>query len=353
MIEKYNEIIGVDENSSLTKIKKAYRAKAKLLHPDINKSPDAHDKFILLQEAYEYLCNRKTGKIYDPKKSAYTATAESKYKTYEAWQRAEREYARERARYYARMRYKEYIKTDFYKTTVALDVISDYLSFILAICVLIGVPTFGFIINGGRGVLGSLIVLVFLSPFWYREFENRPKGNIKNLMNSIVYIAKQRVFQVLTLSVFNFYLILRIGLNTLISTWTLILIYAVAIAIDIVLWKLLLNLLNKSIKRFVVFGISPGIISLFFLINFLCSSNPSTENYGFGHDFYLTESGGRIKRSYIHLEDNQYSDIAGIRIFSDFRSMENANKIIYEFEEGLFGIRVLKSFEFQRKLDRQ
>jgi DnaJ-class molecular chaperone len=55
----YEEILGVSANDSEQVIKKAFRAKAKKLHPDVNTSIDAHDKFILLQEAYDCLINLK------------------------------------------------------------------------------------------------------------------------------------------------------------------------------------------------------------------------------------------------------------------------------------------------------
>ncbi|HEY8402047.1 MAG TPA: DnaJ domain-containing protein, partial [Cytophagaceae bacterium] len=53
MLSTYYEILGVNENASDEEIRKAYRKKAKLYHPDINKSPEAHSKFLLLSTAYE------------------------------------------------------------------------------------------------------------------------------------------------------------------------------------------------------------------------------------------------------------------------------------------------------------
>ena len=45
-LSDYYQILGLPANSSLEDIKKAYRQKARLYHPDINHSPDAKDKFI-------------------------------------------------------------------------------------------------------------------------------------------------------------------------------------------------------------------------------------------------------------------------------------------------------------------
>ena len=64
MVEKYYEILGVNESVSVADLKRAYRNKAKELHPDVNKSTHAHDEFIFLNEAFEYLQNLKTGKSF-------------------------------------------------------------------------------------------------------------------------------------------------------------------------------------------------------------------------------------------------------------------------------------------------
>lgn len=64
-IDNYYRILGLQKNASLIDIKKAYRTKAKFLHPDKNESPDANENFILLNEAYEFLQNLENGKLND------------------------------------------------------------------------------------------------------------------------------------------------------------------------------------------------------------------------------------------------------------------------------------------------
>ncbi|UCH13454.1 MAG: J domain-containing protein [Bacteroidales bacterium] len=49
------KILGVNPNSSLDDVKRAYRQKAKVLHPDINSSPDAHTEFIKTKQAFEFI----------------------------------------------------------------------------------------------------------------------------------------------------------------------------------------------------------------------------------------------------------------------------------------------------------
>ena len=55
------ELLEIDETIQITEdiIKKKYRTKALLYHPDKNKSPDASAKFQKIHEAYDFLLNEK------------------------------------------------------------------------------------------------------------------------------------------------------------------------------------------------------------------------------------------------------------------------------------------------------
>ena len=64
MTDYYN-ILGINKDSSLDDIKKAYRKLALKYHPDRNKEPNATEKFKEINEAYEVLSNPEKKEIYD------------------------------------------------------------------------------------------------------------------------------------------------------------------------------------------------------------------------------------------------------------------------------------------------
>ena len=61
----YYEVLGVSKTASKDEIKKAYRKLSKQYHPDINKEPDAADKFKEIAEAYDVLSDDQKKAIYD------------------------------------------------------------------------------------------------------------------------------------------------------------------------------------------------------------------------------------------------------------------------------------------------
>ncbi|WML47466.1 molecular chaperone DnaJ [Neobacillus sp. PS3-34] len=61
----YYEVLGLSKGASKEEIKKAYRKLSKQFHPDINKEPDAADKFKEVKEAYETLSDDQKRAHYD------------------------------------------------------------------------------------------------------------------------------------------------------------------------------------------------------------------------------------------------------------------------------------------------
>jgi DnaJ-class molecular chaperone len=65
MARDYYAVLGVVRNASAEDIKRAYRALARKLHPDVNKASDAQAKFTEVQEAYDVLSDAEKRAYYD------------------------------------------------------------------------------------------------------------------------------------------------------------------------------------------------------------------------------------------------------------------------------------------------
>ena len=65
MSKSLYETLGVNENATESEIKKAYRKMARQYHPDVNKSPEAEEKFKEINAAYEVLSDKEKKAQYD------------------------------------------------------------------------------------------------------------------------------------------------------------------------------------------------------------------------------------------------------------------------------------------------
>ena len=65
MARDYYEILGVPRDASDEDIKRAFRGRARELHPDVNPDPEAEARFKELAQAYEALADPETRAVYD------------------------------------------------------------------------------------------------------------------------------------------------------------------------------------------------------------------------------------------------------------------------------------------------
>ncbi|MGQ1786232.1 MULTISPECIES: J domain-containing protein [unclassified Saccharicrinis] len=338
-MNNYYHILGVTPDATLEQIKKAYRSKAKLYHPDINKASDANERFILINEAYEYLINITGNSVNRIKRAKEKAEKQAAYQ--QQWEQQEREKARERAQERARMKYEAFLKSDVYKATEAINVIFDILITGVIILFVIVLPFLTIREYGTKAIILSILILLPSSPLWFRFIVRRVNSvDVRHMLVKTRPTIRSKVRNIFLGFLVNIMVFNVIVLNTLIETHMIFIIYGVAIVLGISIARIIKSWYYKYLVRF---DFAPGIVSLFFVLNFYFSSNPRIETYEYSLDFnssplYTT----------IELENNAYMEFANIRSFFFKEKLIGNNGITYKFEEGLFGIRVARSIETHR-----
>jgi len=82
MLINYYYILGIPYTATSEEIKKAFRIKAKLCHPDVNKNINAKITFQIINEAYQILIDSEKRRVYDYKwKTRYGSSFHNRHQT--------------------------------------------------------------------------------------------------------------------------------------------------------------------------------------------------------------------------------------------------------------------------------
>jgi hypothetical protein len=139
--DKYYILLGLSPGADVTEVRKAYRAKVKLCHPDIAPVTDGTRMFIELTEAYEFLLSE----LREKNEVSVEEESEEPFVVFEPSMqnlvREEMEKLRRMAKEEARRKYREYQKSKEYQINKVLGKTFDILFQLLGVIVILSALT--------------------------------------------------------------------------------------------------------------------------------------------------------------------------------------------------------------------
>ena len=329
IINAYYEALGLSKNATLEELKRAYRQKAKQIHPDRNDHPKAHEQFVFLSEAYECLLALKK----------HTDEQGNPSDPYASWQQQNQDHARRRAEQNANMNYYDFTQTDIYKKTHAAAEVIKHLYFFSSILIILS-PLWGYLFHEWKGFFVGLLFTFLSIYYWAGIFKEKITLNFGSFIRSLKIIAKTTTFQLSLLSLTNGYAFLNYTLNTEVSSFLLFVCISTLYVSAFFALKKIIPTTSWLSKPILFLGVLPTLFNFFFFLNFQFSSQAKEEQYSFTHeerwygDYFYTKY--RLEKiSYINLEGGKYDDYHWFRMFYDFENMENKNQITYTFGTGV------------------
>lgn len=110
-IKNYYKILNISRNASKEEVKSAYRKLVKVMHPDVNKAPDAKERFQELSEAYEVLYNDDLRAKYDELIHSCMQKSPNAQEQYQSFRQNEQREAKQKAQKYYYMSLDEVLAT--------------------------------------------------------------------------------------------------------------------------------------------------------------------------------------------------------------------------------------------------
>ncbi|NMB72838.1 MAG: J domain-containing protein [Bacteroidales bacterium] len=162
MYHRYYEILGIPEDASPDEIRQAYRRLALQLHPDVNKAPDAHQRFIELCEAYEILIRYAQREPFSD--TAYHFPTPEERADLASWEEVIRE-ARARAKRHSEMRFEKLQKEHeaFQKSGLYdLSLLLRYFFHIVAVLIALALIAFPIVM----AIVEEFVAFFYLAYFW-------------------------------------------------------------------------------------------------------------------------------------------------------------------------------------------
>lgn len=149
--------------------------------------------------------------------------------------------------------------------------------------------------------------------------------------------------------ILNAFLFFSIITYTFISVKNLFISFILLMSIGFILFRIF----RIQINRYVFFLILlPLLFNCFFLFNYVFSKRPGQETYRYAYGITdIQGSKGRYssqkgRSTTIYLEGGVYKEYTLPRMFFNYEKMKDKSVITYDIEDGFFGFRVVKDYEF-------
>lgn len=335
------QLLGLNSNATVFEIKKAYREKAKKLHPDKCADKDAAEKFIRITEAYEILIDYR-------QKGINPLDIFKKRANYQKEQAAAREAeAKRKAKHAARMKYQQFLQSDYFKTNLYIDILVDHFVFLIAFFAFVILPFLLVREMGAFGFVPWSIVIAFTSPFLIKPLLNLKNFNLKDLWKAMYYIGKKK--RVLgTLFFAGFMLIFFLVIFRTIIPHNL---YFISLGVFMLISFLFTRRTKKTRYNkhpfFYSLLVAPFLFNSFFLVNYVVSFPVKSETYAYTYESHIgrTKSGGKdVYAITVYFENNEYEHCGMLRIF--YGGNYPGKKLELKISRGIFGLRVVKKFDF-------
>ncbi len=345
----YYQTLGITHRATLTEIKAAYRKMARLYHPDVSKDPEAEDKFVEINEAYEYLINRRTGKVYSEPQKKYQPPPQP-VKTHEEWIREQQQEARERARRHAQMKYRAFKNSSYYKNEMALEIIGDNFMFYSLVAFTIIPAIVGLSFDSFYGFFLSGIIGFIGRPVWEGAQKEESNIRLSLLFSAIFRILNSKVFKLFVMIAINLFIFIKVVMHTLIPLGITFILLLASIAAGYALVRTSKRIKKNAYTRSLYgFVIVPALYQSLFVINFVFATNATTETYRYRLHTTKYQYGNNKKPSVddtpiLKLENDAYERYVGIRFLWRPEQIRFGSYIEYHFAEGLLGIRVMRSY---------
>jgi hypothetical protein len=166
---------------------------------------------------------------------------------------------------------------------------------------------------------------------------------------------ERRALCAFLITLFNGYCIFRVDIRTLVPFLGWLFLLIAVVWLGYALSKKFMQQDFVNYRHFVAWILFPASIHFLFVLNYFVSFNNSQESYRCyqGTQVEFRKGGGgshTYMNTMIYLEDGAYEKYPGIRVFVD-RSQIKGSYITYTFATGMFGMRVMKDWEFSSEED--